>query len=308
MKHKLFIFVTVIFLMSGLSLRAITLHDSIPPGKNFEKALFRIWYPDGLKSIRGIVVIVPGSNGDGRSETGDKEWQTFAIKNDLALLGCYFTDYPARDMFIEKYINVSQGSGQALLDVLKKFAVTSGHRELAAAPLLLWGMSAGGEFNYEFTCWHPDRVIAFVVNKGGIYYTALAPEAARAVPGILFTGEKDLDARTDIIKGLFSMNRRAGALWVYAQEPGSAHEVGQTIRLARIYFDEVLPLRMSSPVPAGTDEKLLPLSESSGYLGDHKTQTISSVSDGLKYEYPVSWFPGKNSAEAWKAFVMKKPF
>jgi hypothetical protein len=308
MKHKLFIFVTVIFLMSGLSLRAITLHDSIPPGKNFEKALFRIWYPDGLKSIRGIVVIVPGSNGDGRGETGDKEWQTFAIKNDLALLGCYFTDYPARDMFIEKYINVSQGSGQALLDVLKKFSVSSGHRELAAAPLLLWGMSAGGEFNYEFTCWSPDRVIAFVVNKGGIYYTALAPEAARSVPGILFTGEKDLDARTDIIKGLFSMNRRAGALWVYAQEPGSAHEVGQTIRLARIYFDEVLALRMSSPVPAGTDVKLLPLSESSGYLGDHKTQTISSVSDKKKYEYPVSWFPGKNSAEAWKAFVMKRSF
>jgi len=50
---------------------------------------------------------------------------------------------------------------------------------LANAPLLMWVMSAGGEFNYEFTAWKRERVLAFVVNKGGIYYTALASQAAR---------------------------------------------------------------------------------------------------------------------------------
>jgi hypothetical protein len=48
-------------------------------------------------------------------------------------------------------------------------------------------MSAGGQFNYEFVAWRPERVLAFVVNKGGIYYSALLPQAARNVPGILFT-------------------------------------------------------------------------------------------------------------------------
>ena len=71
-------------------------------------------------------------------------------------------------------------------------------------------MSAGGEFNYEFVCWKPERVVAFVVNKGNIYYTALAPKAARSVPGILFTGGKDLEFRTSTITGLFAMNRRGG--------------------------------------------------------------------------------------------------
>jgi hypothetical protein len=303
MKLKKVLFLSMIFLAFNPLLRAITFNDSIPPGKNFDKALFRIWYPDNLSTIRGIVVMVPGSNGDGRGDVTDPGWQDFAVSHGLALLGCYYTDYPARDMFIEKYVNVSQGSGQALLDVLLKFSATSGHRELADAPLLLWGMSAGGEFNYEFTCWQPARVLAFVVNKGGIYYTALASEEARAVPGILFTGEKDLDARTDIIKGLFSMNRRAGALWIYAQEPGVAHEPGQSARLAKIYLDEVLSLRLNKS--AG---KLLPLTVSAGYLGDHKGQTISAVSEGLKYEYPVSWFPGRKTAEAWKEFIAGKPF
>ena len=35
-----------------------------------------------------------------------------------------------------------------------------------------------------------ERVVAFVVNKGGIYYTALTSKAARDVPGMLFIGER----------------------------------------------------------------------------------------------------------------------
>ncbi len=54
---------------SSSLLNAKVLNDSIPPGKNFDKALFRLWYPDGLKSINGVVIMVPGSNGDGRAES-----------------------------------------------------------------------------------------------------------------------------------------------------------------------------------------------------------------------------------------------
>ena len=49
---------------------------------------------------------------------------------------------------------------------IAKFSARSLHPEVASAPLLLWGMSAGGEFNYEFTVWKPERVAAFIVNKG----------------------------------------------------------------------------------------------------------------------------------------------
>jgi hypothetical protein len=77
--------------------------------------------------------------------------------------------------------------GRALLDALRAFSERSNHPELVNAPLLLWGFSAGGEFNYEFTAWKPERVVAFVVNKGGIYFSALLPAAARRVPGLLLS-------------------------------------------------------------------------------------------------------------------------
>src|SRR5262249_20079141 len=152
-------------------------------------------------------------NGDGRPMADDPFWQEFAARQRLAIVACRFTDKPHDQSFIEDYVNVSHGSGQALLDALSTFADRAHHAELAAAPLLLWGMSAGGQFNYEFVAWKPERVVAFVVNKGGIYYSALLSRAAREVPGLLFVGEKDLDSRISTIAGIFAVNRRGGALW-----------------------------------------------------------------------------------------------
>jgi len=71
-------------------------------------------------------------------------------------------------------------------------------------------MSAGGEFNYEFTAWMPERIVAFVANKGGVYYTALFQDVARSVLALLFVGKNDLIFRTVTLTGLFALNRRAG--------------------------------------------------------------------------------------------------
>lgn len=305
MKHFIVLNLALL-LLSNQFLDAKILNDSIPPGKNYEKAAFRLWFPDNLHTIRGILVLVPGSNRDGRFLATDTLWQNFSIKHDFALLGCYFKDYEDPDSyFIEQYANVSQGSGQALLDVITKFSNSSRHKEISDAPLLFWGASAGGQFNYEFACWHPDRVIAFVVNKGGIYYTALAPKETRSLPAIFFTGEKDLEARNDIIKGLFSLNRRAGALWIYAPEPDVAHEFVKSKELSITFFNEVIPLRLKSNLTENNTYTLIDLKESDGLLGDHKNQLVTPVTELKNFSYPVSWLPGKKTAEAWIIFISK---
>src|SRR5262249_22556407 len=153
-----------------------TIDETVPPGNNYDKAEFRLWLPIDVPTVQAALILVPGSNGDGRPMADDAVWQEFATKNKLALVGVRFTDKPHEQSFIEHYVNVSQGSGQALLAALDRFAERVKHPELTTVPLLLWGMSAGGEFNYEFVAWKPDRVLAFVVNKGGIYYTALASQ------------------------------------------------------------------------------------------------------------------------------------
>jgi dienelactone hydrolase len=282
--------------------RGATLDGAAAPGRNYAKAEFRLWYPDDAGPFRAAVVLVPGSNGDGRPMVDDAAWQTFALKHKLALVGCHFTDKPHDQSFLEDYANVSQGSGQALLDSLNEFASHSGHPELGGAPLFLWGMSAGGQFNYEFVAWKPERVIAFVVNKGGIYYTALTPRASRDVPGMLFIGGKDLESRIQTITGLFAVNRRAGALWALAEEPGVAHVVGRSRDLSLIFFEDVLSLRL------GENGELRPLTEKAGYLGDPKSRSFHAMSEGNAPNYPTSWMPTERVARAWAAMLTEQPF
>jgi poly(3-hydroxybutyrate) depolymerase len=286
-----------------------TIDEAAAPGDNYDKAEFRLWYPKGAGLLQAVVVLVPGSNGDGRAQVDDPVWQAFATRHNLALLGCRLTDKPHQQGFIEEYVSVSRGSGQAMLDALGRLAKRSGHPELETAPFLLWGMSAGGQFNYEFVAWKPERVIAFVVNKGGIYYSALLSKSARSVPGILFVGGKDLEFRTNTIVGLFAVNRRGGALWALTEEPGAAHIVGRSREVALMLFEDVLPLRLPEGGPSGNGPVALrPIAEKSGFLGDFQTRTFEKQGDKDAPNHPTAWLPTLRVAQAWQAIVTEKPF
>jgi len=292
---------------------------TIQSGGNYDKAEFRLWLPAEPSTLRGVLVAVHGSNLDSRPWVTQSGWSRFAegrgvgvrasywcdmaLRHGLALLGCNFTDKPHEEMFIEEYCKVDGGSGQALLDALTVLAEQSGHPELSDAPLAFWGISAGGQFNYEFACWRPERTITFVLNKGGIYYTALAPGAARSVPGILYVGEKDSPFRNDIIKGVFSMNRRANALWALTVEPNAVHEFARSLELSEVYFNEVIPLR----IPKEPGGPLRPLSLENGYLGDLGTLTYAPYNKEKAKEGPAAWLPTEKTARTWQAVMAGKP-
>ena len=36
--------------------------EIVPRGANYDKAEFRLWYPDNAKSFRAILVLIPGAN------------------------------------------------------------------------------------------------------------------------------------------------------------------------------------------------------------------------------------------------------
>jgi len=273
-----------------------------PAGANYGQAQFRLWYPDGGRPIQAVVVLVPGSNDDGRPLIEDASWQAFATRRNLALLGCSFVDKPHPQMFVEAYADASKGSGQALVGALAEFAGQLRRPGLAQAPLLLWGMSAGGQFNYEFVAWKPERVAGFIVNKGGFYYSALLSPEARQVPGLMFVGGRDLEARQDAIRGLFAINRRAGALWALIEEQGVAHVVGRSRDIAEMYFDELISLRLDQPATADP-APLRPLADETGYSGDLRTHTVQKIG-ARRGDGPsdlTSWLPTERLARLWEA-------
>lgn len=303
MRNTFLVFI-IIFMHSNSSSQVTILEDSIPSGKNFKNASFRLWLQQDTRYVRGVVALMPGSNGDGRDWVMDSTWQNFAVHNNMALLGCYYTDNSHDNMDIEEYANVKEGSGKALLDVLAKFAQRTHHAELSNAPLFLWGISAGGEFNYEFACWKPERIAAFVVNKGGVYFTALCSPETRKVPGLFFTGEYDLEFRSEIIEGIFAINRRFGALWAFAEEPCIKHDIGQSKMLSILFFNDIIKMRMPAiEKESQTPFKLLHIKEEDGYVGDFKLKEYYAYKDWKGSYYPTAWLPGQGFAEAWLSLI-----
>ncbi len=279
---------------------ADTYETTAEPGNVYNIAAFKLWHNPDIKKIRGILMLNPGSNGDGRGMVDDEYWQDFANKHDLALMGTYLTDHMHPNMMIEDYIKVGEGSGKAILDAIDHFADQSGHEELSYAPFLLWGHSAGGELNYEIAAWIPERVIAFVVNQGGYYYSSVPPEETRKTPGLFLVGLKDLPSRNTMIKGMYLTNRRAGALWTLAEEKNVAHEVIGGRDLAVSFYEEVMDKRLQEN--ALGYKSLKPVTEEDGITGNIYNHKIESV-DTLEKS---AWLVSEKFADHWQKFVTKE--
>ena len=255
--------------------------------------------PPAVERVRAVLVLVPGSNGDGRPMAEDAFWQAFATKHQLAIVACRFTDKPHEQAFLEDYVKVSDGSGQALLDAVTALAAASKHAEIASAPFLMWGMSAGGQVDYEFAAWKPER--AFASSTKAVSITARCCRSPRNVPALLFVGDKDLAFRVDTIAGLFAVNRRAGALWAYVVEPDTAHVVGRSRDLSAMFFEDILAVRL-------TDGGVSAVPEKTGFIGDLKTATFQPIASIPAPTVPTSWLPTERLARAWQAVVNGTPF
>ena len=260
-------------------------------GENYKTAGFRFWFPEKKEKIKALLVVVPGYNTDGRDAVNEKAWQDFAREYKLGIVACYFRDKENPDIL---YREASKGSGQALIDAISELAAKAEHPEIKSAPLVLFGQSAGGQFNYEFACWKPEKVLTFIVNKGGFYHTAIAPEATRKIPAIFFLGENDLYYRKDLIKGIYSVNRRFGAFWTLISEKNTAHKFEASKMMALEYFKNIIPLRLSP------SNKLRDVSGDEFYLGDWSTKTIEKYTGQKDADSLTIWLPNLKFAEFWK--------
>jgi dienelactone hydrolase len=256
------------------------------PEANHEMA-FRLFVPDGVASARAVIALTPGFNGDGRGMAEDPAWQAFAKKNQCVLLACSMKgDYGGQ------YYEAEKWSGKVMLEALKKLAPTSGHPEIAAAPIALWGHSAGGQFNFNFACWKPERTLAFVANKGGYYGESTRP-SVRKIPGMWILGAKDTGIRVKNITSKYEDGRKQGAIWALAVEPNEGHGVGRSRDLGMVFLEECLA--------AGFDNfgRSKPFDPGAGWLGNPETKQIEKNATGGPGPKTSCWFPGERTATLW---------
>jgi len=260
-------------------------------------ARFSFWFPKGELAPTAVLVLLPGFQGDGRGMVKESTWRNLANKHHLALMGCYITN--GRNTYHEV---ARSDQGRAVFDSLRAFSAMSGHIGLENRPLLLWGISAGGQYTYNFACIHPKSVMAFVVNKGG-YYDDARDDGVLKIPAIFFYGLKDTEDRIRAITSRFAVGRRLGAPWCLVGEPGIGHETGCSVGLSLEFFDAILTASQSQgpmAVPGGSDPS---------WLGNLNTHEIfaSDSEQAHKNSQMTSWLPNKKFGEIWQGAVQGKP-
>jgi predicted esterase len=268
---------------------------------NFSFAQFTMWCPKNIKAYRGILYLGAGYEYSSTPMIYEKKWQDFARENEFVILTSHMKSRTEANSEIA-YWQAEYGSGEEMLNALGYLALEAKHPEIENAPLAMWGFSAGGQYNYHFTCWKPERVITFVAIKGGYYFSELNNETLK-VPGLFFTGENDLQRRKDAVEDLFDKYAKDEPLWCLANEAASGHEIGKTDELAISWLQEIINQRLPKKVnTAKKPIKLGEVNQSQAWLGDRTGGYIAPISDYKNDKKSASWLPNESLAKAWELF------
>ena len=270
------------------------LHVLATDSSNFTQARFALHVPENADRIRAIFIIVPGMNYDGRSFKDVPSYKNFAEENNFAIISCFFQgdDY-------HEYWKAEGGSGNALKKVIEEFASRSERNELSTCPLIIWGHSAGGQFAFSFTALNPERVAACATVRSGSFTTS-PKEGIYDVPVLFLLGEYDVVQWNETAINLCKINRRLGAKWTYAIEPEAGHEILYSNFVAFPFLRQSLDLRLQSAEPEYNN--LIVLNETSGYLGNYSTFSVSSYYSYSGYKLEAAWLPDSLVADKWKNY------
>jgi pimeloyl-ACP methyl ester carboxylesterase len=253
---------------------------AFPPGPrdNFFDASFRIRKP-GQDSAAGVLVLVPGTDGDARPWIESKHWQEFADRHRLALVGCHF-----RGDGVEAYDLAAGGSGVALLRALSQAGLS---QDRPGPSLLFFGHSAGAQFAFQFARWKPERIMAYAVIKGG-GYAHDDNEALPAAPALILAGEHDEAGRRRSAARLWEVLRLQGHPACLLLERGQDHGLGDSVRLAQAFFADVL----TTGSPSSALWQITGGVEDGGVRPSRPQDT---------HDPTRVWLPGSATARAWQA-------
>ena len=291
---------------------SVRYEPSTKPGELVFGVTYRVWVPDGVAKLRGVIVHQHGC-GKGACEGGmtaadDLHWQALAAKWGCALLGPSFEQEDAQNCRL--WCDPRNGSRARFLQALTDLSQKSAHPELATVPWCLWGHSGGAFWASLMMISDPDRVAA-VWLRSGTGYSAWEkgeipkpdiPLATYGIPTICNPGLKERDDKRFSgawtgAEAMFQAYRAQGALIGFAPDPKTSHECGDSRYMAIPFFDASLALRL------GDDNKLKKVDEKSGWLATDWQAEATVFAEFKGDKQKAIWLPGKSFAKVWHAYV-----
>jgi hypothetical protein len=229
-------------------------------------------YVKTVQNPRAVLVLCPGSNGDGERQIQDAAWQDFAKEQKLGLVGLSFASPMEAIHDGSGYYYVANGSGEKLLAGLKSIF----GKDL---PILLYGISGGAHFTSRFEQWKPSRVLAWCAYSAGWWDKPTAGKISP--PGIVACGDEDGRYGASMI--YFKQGRAAGKPWLWVSLPKTGHTGSADLDdFVRNYFSTILSPGKNTPLLVDVDQKqIVP-----------PTETIHPALSG--------WIPSEKLFDQWQ--------
>jgi len=278
------------------------------------KAEGTLLIPRDVSRVRAVVVLFSAGlswDGLGGSFYRDAQLRSLAQQLGCALLLPRITNIVQTDRglgSIDILRNAGAGGADALVALLQRLGEESGHRELADAPVLLWGNSRTGHFVATFAALHPQRTIAFVqYHTGG---PGLEVNGLREIPALLLEAKGDIamnKSQAQWPAEFFSetgwkRGRAAGAPWTFGIEPNASHINEKDLPVANALVIPWIAAVLQQRLSPG-DKALRVVSEASGWLGDLNTHEIAPLDTFVGAARAATWLPDEASARGWRIVV-----
>lgn len=240
---------------------AVDYGPSVTPGELVYGAKWRMWIPDGPKTLRGVILHQHGC-GDGSAKPGhtcveDWHWQALARKFDCALMAVSYQQTGACELWCDP----RNGSEKSFQNALADFAKESGHPELTVVPWAIWGHSGGGHWTASMVQLYPERVLVAWCRSGhpntvgNIFDELPLGEKVADVPMILNLGVREKTEFRKIWDEGFpyvKKMRENGAKIAIFMDPKTGHCCGDSRYPAIRFFEICLTARL--PEMAGSAE------------------------------------------------------
>lgn len=288
---------------------------------------YYLWIPPEAKHLRGVIVHQHGC-GDGASKGGataahDLHWQTLARKWNCALLGSSYEGRAGIDC--RAWCDPRRGSAAKFEQALEDFAKLTGHAEVAHTPWCLWGHSGGGFWASIMQAMYPERILAVFLQSGQAYSRWTTgeipplevPKLAYGVPVLACPGFKEKSDQRfhvawDGCWAMFQAYRKENAPFIFAPDPRTGHECGDSRYLAIPFFDVCLERRLpewdpdqgaTEQWPADNPFGLVPVEMSQGLLATPDGKTVQAVSAFNEDRATAVWLPDEQFAAKWSEFL-----
>jgi dienelactone hydrolase len=200
------------------------------------------YYAGATEKISGVLLLQPGINAPGERHVSEPEWQDFARKHRLVIMGVGFKAVGV-DTRTTGYYYPEQGSGPAMMQAIEAVCAKTG---IPKQPVLVFGFSGGAHFGHRFALWKPEMVRAYAVYAAGWWEKPTA--ALKNIPGLVSWGSEDYrkTATGDFAREAL----RLGLPVISCEFSGLGHAVdGRVTRLVQTFFEQTLLMPQKNAKP-----------------------------------------------------------